>query len=572
MSKHCSGRSSLKFFLTDINLPKDVVLTDLPGLGVANPRHKEFTRDYVVNQANAFVMSTAVFKVLEGEEFTLLTEIHKKRPKVLNRAFWVINQWDNVKSDTQRNQTNQDFNRKVSESQFNITPDRVYRVSALNYLLLKLISEHKLQNTRYEGHINNLRSYSNTPPSADEARKMISSIEEVRNLERFRENLFDYLNHRAREEFLEEVRNERDHLLRKLRGLLKPLYEKISQEQDVENKIMARKFSSEMSRALDELKRIVEREIREIRINVALTFYLLDDHTMQEIEDGMSDVIDNIVRDTLKNELMEGLDLDIKFARLAYIIESHLHIVEDIRKIWQKIIQREVIEVYSKNILYQLQRTNSLPEEMVDNTLEDILGNRDMSARVSGLCDILFFSYGDVINDAGIQIEEKLAADNKVPELSDIKDYIKAHPHLAIKTATIGLGIMIGNPPSLDQLLELSADMLVKLYEEMTKVPAGMSYHGIDDRIEKALQIYQEILKYFMSHLQQEVNKYAKRSIKNYYEELEQKLIQLFEDQEEEIAVVIWRRVKENLSNELDNEKRKRESINNAYQALSKIN
>lgn len=559
-------------FLTNINLPKGVVLTDLPGLGVTNPRHKEFTRDYVVNQANAFVMSTAVFKVLEGEEFTLLTQIHKKRPKVLNRAFWVINQWDNVKSDTQRNQTNQDFNRKVRDNKFNITPDRVYRVSALNYLLLKLISDNNLQNTRYEGHVNSLGSYSSPhfPPSADEARKLISSIKEVSDFERFRKNLFDYLNHRAREEFLEEVRNERDDLLRRIRGLLKPLHEKISQEQDLENRLMARQFSSEMSAALDELKSIVEREIREIRTNVAPNFMLLDAQTMQEVEKGMSHVIDHIDRVTLKNELMKKLDLDLNFTRLAYILESHLHIVEDIREKLQDIIQAKIVDVYSKNILYQLQRTNSLPGKMASDTLEDILGNRDMSARVSGLGDILLFDYGDVINHAGIQIEKKLAADKKVPELSKIKDYIKAHPDLAIKAARVVLKSR--NPPQPAQLLELSADLLEKLYQEMSKQPSGMGYHGIDDRIEKALQIYQDILRKFITDLQQKVNKYAKRSIKNYYEELEQRLLQLFEDKQEEIAVVIWDRVKENLKNELDNETRKREVIENAYQALSRVN
>ena len=84
----------VEVFLEELNIDNDIVLVDLPGLGVDNKRHVEFTKDYIKEKAKAFVVCMSPFKVLQGQEIEFLSQINKNNPTIIQRAFWVINQWD----------------------------------------------------------------------------------------------------------------------------------------------------------------------------------------------------------------------------------------------------------------------------------------------------------------------------------------------------------------------------------------------------------------------------------------------------------------------------------------------
>ena len=60
-------------FVENLNIADGIVLVDLPGLGVDNKRHEEFTQDYIKEKAKAFVVCINPFNVLQGKEIEFLT-------------------------------------------------------------------------------------------------------------------------------------------------------------------------------------------------------------------------------------------------------------------------------------------------------------------------------------------------------------------------------------------------------------------------------------------------------------------------------------------------------------------
>ena len=76
------------------SLPEDVVLVDLPGVAVPNPRHREITFRFVRDEAHALVFvlnSTALFNADESEIVEL---VRSGESRIAEKTFWVLNRWD----------------------------------------------------------------------------------------------------------------------------------------------------------------------------------------------------------------------------------------------------------------------------------------------------------------------------------------------------------------------------------------------------------------------------------------------------------------------------------------------
>jgi len=130
----------IEVFVENLNIADGIVLVDLPGLGVDNKRHEEFTQDYIKEKAKAFVVCINPFNVLQGKEIEFLAEINKQNPTIIQRAFWVINQWD-LPDNTHKLEAINSFNQRVGDYNFTIKEERKFQTSALNYLLLKTIAQ-----------------------------------------------------------------------------------------------------------------------------------------------------------------------------------------------------------------------------------------------------------------------------------------------------------------------------------------------------------------------------------------------------------------------------------------------
>jgi hypothetical protein len=101
-----------------INAPQiqsDVVLVDLPGVSVPNPRHRAITFRFVKEEAHAIVFVLMATRLFDKDENEIMEQIRPGESRIAEKTFWVINRWDALSSEQQR-QTNIDFDNKMRES------------------------------------------------------------------------------------------------------------------------------------------------------------------------------------------------------------------------------------------------------------------------------------------------------------------------------------------------------------------------------------------------------------------------------------------------------------------------
>ncbi len=496
----------VEVFLTENNIPEQgVVLLDLPSLEVVNPRHKEIIKLYVAKEAKAFVVTTVVLKLLEGEEIELLDEIHQQRPEVLQRAFWVINQWDTA-GKQQRKESNTLFDTKVREHQFNVKRERVFKVTALLYLLLKLIEENQLKGSGLEKSIDVLEKFvGEVPRSREKARDLINSIPEIQDFVQMKEALLAYLSNTTKKAFLEDAKKACRELSTRLLDKLKPLYrEPTEDEESFKDFIIRRETDKRTAKILSDLEDIVNQKIREgiIRTVTSQNLVLWTEDKQQGFEAELTEAVKILNRQELKDELVKGPDIIRNLSRLPQKLEDKLPISKMFREHLQSLVQENIVETFSLKLLDDLKDSSSLPDEVLD--LNDKLGDRDLLARIKGHCDVLLFNYGDTIESLGVEMAQHSFSENKT----------------------------------------------------------------LDEMIELALNLYENKMIDFIRGQQATINEYIKRGIKNYFEELDKTLLQLFRENRFEINEEIRRRVTSNIEDELGFELKKQNVINNAYQTL----
>jgi len=69
--------------------------------------------------------------------------------------------------------------------------------------------------------------------------------------------------------------------------------------------------------------------------------------------------------------------------------------------------------------------------------------------------------------------------------------------------------------------------------------------------------------------LQHQINKFARRGVKNYFEELEEELLAYFDSIKAEIAKVIMKQLTNDIDTELNAELEKQKVIKNAFQMVT---
>jgi hypothetical protein len=556
-----------EIFLKEINIPENVVLVDLPGLGVVNPRHRKVTKSYVENDAKAFVIAMKVFHLLEGEEIELLAEIHSQRKRVLQRAFWTINQWD-VLSGQQKKEELANFEQKIEHYGFHIAKDRVFRVSALNYLLLKLIQEGRLEkNGSIRDHVDALKKAIGKIPERHEADGFLKSLEEAKGFAGFRAALFEYLAHTAKAEFLDEARSEYHDLAKRLRKQLEPLYQtyKNTNDDNMKSTFIAGELSRRQDEVLRRLRTTVEEHIKVLRTEVLPEFVFWRDEDRQQLGEQIANAIDTLDRKDLKNELLKGLDLHSVVSRLPHKIEEKLHIQHTFRTQLQHLLEEQIVRRHLFRLLDGIASSDALPEDVLA-VLRDRLSGRDMLNRLKGMCDVFLFEYGGVIDELGRTIMAREADDPVQKE--DIGELVRKNADLALE---IGRSMnLLGPGDGVPQMLSLGLDKLTRIYSGLDEARQALSVSaGTSDEIDRALDSYKTGLLDYTRKQQRQINKFARRGIKNYFEELEEELLAYFESIKGEIAKVIMKQLTSDIDAELNAELEKQKSIKEAYQVVT---
>ncbi len=556
-------------FLAQVNIPDNVVLVDLPGLGVVNPRHRKVTKSYVENDAKAFVIAMKVFHLLEGEEIELLAEIHSQRKRVLQRAFWAINQWD-VLSGQQKKEELANFNQKIDHYGFQIAKERVFKVSALNYLLLKLIQEGRIdQSPNLREHIDTLRkAMGKIPERPAEAEAAMKSLEEAKNFNVFKASLFDYLAQTARTEFLEEARAEYLELAKRLREKLEPWYETYRNINDdsLKNTFIASELSRRQDTVLRELRLTVEEHIKILRTEILPDLTFWRDQDQKQLAQQIARTIDNLDRKTLKNELLKGLDLHSVVSRLPHKIEEKLNIQHTFREQLQQVLDDQIIKPHLYRLLDSITAFDALPDETVI-LLRDRLSGRDLFSRLKGMCDVFLFEYGEVIDELGrnIMAREETERQNS-PE--QIVQLIRQNADLGLEVAR-RLNLL-GADATVKDMLALGIEKLTDIYVDLAETRQLLtSAVTRNNEIDRALECYRTGLLDYTRQQQKQINRYARRGIKNYFEELEQDLLHYFEVSKGEVAKVIMKQLTQDIDTELSAELEKQRVIKESFQTVN---
>ncbi|TAN46925.1 MAG: hypothetical protein EPN21_18985 [Methylococcaceae bacterium] len=556
-----------ELYLAGVNIPENVVLVDLPGLGVVNPRHRKVTKSYVENDAKAFVIAMKVFHLLEGEEIELLAEIHSQRKRVLQRAFWVINQWD-VLSIQHKKEELANFEDKINHYGFHIAKDRVFRVSALNYLLLKLIQDGKLEKSgKIREHVDALQKAIGKIPERAEAESYIKSLEEAKSFALFRTHLFEYLTNTAKAEFLDEARSEYLDLAGRLREKLEPMYQMYKNKNDdgMKNSFIA----GELSKRQDDIVRFlcdtVEDHIMHLRTEILPEFEFWREEDQTHLAEQIVQTIDGVDRKSLRNQLLKGLDSHSVISRLPHKIEENLRIQSTFRDQLQRLLDEQIVRQYLRQLLDAISQVDALPEDLMAG-LRDKLSGRDMLNRLKGMCDVFLFDYGNIIDELGRAIMTNLSSGDSRHE-QDIVDLVQKNADAALEVAK-SLHL-IGPNDSVKHMLSLGLDKLTKVYGQLAGAKAALAAPRKVSDIDYALDYYKTGLLDYTRKQQEQINKYARRGIKNYFEELEEDLLDFFDAKKGDIAKVIMKRLTSDIDNELGAELEKQRVIKEVYQVVT---
>jgi len=118
------------------DIPPDVVVVDLPGVSVPNPRHREITFRFVREAAHAVVFVLMATRLFDKDEEEIMELFRSGENHIAEKTFWVLNRWDSLSTHHQR-QTVADFENKMQE--FAIPNGfQSFRTNALHGLLSQL--------------------------------------------------------------------------------------------------------------------------------------------------------------------------------------------------------------------------------------------------------------------------------------------------------------------------------------------------------------------------------------------------------------------------------------------------
>jgi GTPase Era involved in 16S rRNA processing len=397
----------IEVFLKNINIPNDVVIVDLPGLSVANQRHVDFTKQYIREKAKSFVVCMKPKSLLEGEEILFLNEISRSNPTILQRSFWAINQWDTL-NEQQQKEEQENFDLKVKDYNFDINSDRCFKVSALNHLLLTCIAQGNIDEMpKLKNHLSNLEKSGLIQDakniSSEQAKKLLDSPE-VSSFSEFEKSLFSYLNKEAKEEFISDAKEELLRAIRILENSTKPLYDRYGQTTNIEQEIRAVEIDRQLDSFMKTIKAAVRLFAKEVRIAKESQFWKQSDTNSIVAEIDKRIFIVN--RDELANSLMSGKDNQGMMSRLPHILEKEMGITALMRQKLTLVIDNSFIQRLAK-LLTELEAVSNgfFPDEVM-KSLGDKLGERDISMRLRGVADALFYKYGEEIDKVGSNLRE----------------------------------------------------------------------------------------------------------------------------------------------------------------------
>ncbi len=532
--------------LSRTRLPRDIIFVDLPGLGVTNKIHRRITMDFIEEKAKAFVVCMKPTHLLEGQEIEFIERVNINDSKVLRRAFWLIGHWDTL-TDGQKNEVSETFSEKISQYKFNISPDRVYRVSALNNLLYQIIAE--------DGSLDNspgLQKHFDAGKLEGLTKKKALEKLKKDSFSKFREDLYHYLEKGAKNEFLIDAESAYRQIRDALFAVVKRHHDGYQSGAEDKQSIISRYSRKNGEKVLRRMKREIRESARAMRLEITSDYFTVwSDKTEEVLLSRIGEAVSGIDRLHLRDLIARGKHADRIIPRLPDEVEKILNTQRMMEDFLSENTKSAVYDQFSLQLLNNLRKTGNkaLPQQ-IEEKFEDMLGERDFRTRISGLADCLFYDYGHTIEKTGADLIQYFAGRNG----SGGKNGDRPSSRLRNKAEKGDETADSGVPDK-------------EVFDEPTEYfLKGNS--GVESVIEKGLNMYREKLTEMIRGNKENINKYTARCLKNYIEDMECRLMGLVSDEYTKDLIVEKIGGEMLVDEELEKELRKREFVDTLYTSL----
>ena len=353
-----------KVYVNDIKFTdrKDIVLVDLPGVDADNPRHYKVTEDFTIYQdkTSAFIVVTSPTKLQTSGFGNYLRSLGKHSMQI-DKAFWVVNRCDEL--DATFKATQEVLTDTVKNSSITLIKDRLFACSAKDYRDKK-------------------------------------ETEYAKNIDKLRDELSGFIEHKLEKEILATVEKERQSLIRALNNYLSNY---LGELKDLDGS--QRDFALGL--------RVVENELQEYKSNIELN--------LQEIKKDVSNAIDDLtffdegIMDKLRQKVINRFDnlgqnnTNVFFAQNRdAITDTHETII---RQAQQTIPLNEFIRAELEVSLSEEGKLSNLkisPNKLlngVENITTSIFSTKKIDAtinvkeRLGGVSDVMLKNYGNIFED-----------------------------------------------------------------------------------------------------------------------------------------------------------------------------
>lgn len=393
----------VEVFLKDIELDNDIILIDLPGLGVVNPRHKKTTNDFIKSDAKALVLVLRPMGLFQDPQQKSLLENINSSSDLLSRSFLLVNQWD-ICSKEQEEQINKSI-KEYSKSK----DDKTFRISALYYLLLENVLngdldqiDHNTLNKITQEDFNNLteskvKEIINTHQSPLE-------VKYIKQFEEFKSSLFSYLANDVRDEFKKDAERNLLNLIDNILNHFKLDYKSVK---DVNrDSIIREKISEEKSKYIECLNGNENDSKKNFHIllnNIEKENRTKNFLDVQKIKAEIEKSLKSLNEEHIKAILTAGPGNPNQSVnlRLINIIDEQVNIFKIISNNYLDVSETGFFNNLNQKIKSEFRNINSsYVNKELNDFINDRVDSRNIKMRLKGILDVISLNYKSSINKA----------------------------------------------------------------------------------------------------------------------------------------------------------------------------
>lgn len=394
--------------ISDSSIPRDVVLVDLPGVSVPNPRHRQITFRFVKEDAHAVIFVLMATRLFDKDEMEIMELFRAGDNRISEKTFWVLNRWDSLSSQQQQ-QTLIDFESKMQD--FGIeTKAHNFRTNALHGLLSQLgIRQESPSDPALQFHLKDYKDalsiqYSNS-------HKIAFRESQIPQLQK---QVLNFLNNQLRKTTLQSAfENAR-------LNFSEPLPYHLRRAKDIDDALirndLTKKQKEATSISIDTRfgKRIkaIKQQIKDLRHDVAVKRSdILQERTQELVEQLRSKIADGDETDAYQvyQEIIGNREL----RKYPYHFEIEMFIVDNLNAMlksnFRQIVRGQVDDVF--------QELTIKAQEALEQVRKDVEYNEQVMSHFDDIINEEAASFGDrvdgVVMTLAAQLDELLLYKSK---------------------------------------------------------------------------------------------------------------------------------------------------------------